>query len=80
MQQPMPQPRNSHEAGQQLLDAINALPEKLAGMLNEKQAPKPAKPAQAATTTTDTAQGQQTAQAQSQQPGKRSFAEWWFGG
>lgn len=103
-----PQPQTSHNGygpGQQILDALNALPERIVnGMREAMQPPKVPSGTQqqnqgseTSSSATDT-KGQQKNPADSGQsatagqgsskqdksshtePGKKSFAQWWFGG
>jgi hypothetical protein len=59
---------------QDLMDAINAMPEKIANAIREAAPKTTAKPT--TTTATKPAETATTATA----PQSKSFAEWWFGG
>jgi hypothetical protein len=89
---PAPAPAPSHTPpngpgpGQQLLEAINALPERLVHAIQES-APKPTKQSTPPPASTkDSGEGaastkdKATPDGSSQRPGKKTLAQWWFGG
>ncbi len=79
--QPAPQPvatqphSSGRSPGQELLDAINALPERIVASIREATPAQPAKSQPAKTETKTEAK----AEAKPAEPAKKTFSEWWFG-
>lgn len=78
---PQHNPGQGTSTGTQVLDALNALPEKIVKGLSEVMAaskPQP-QPQQQATAQAASAEAAKPEKKESSTPQKKNFAQWWFG-